>query len=158
MTYDLSIVDFYSLLAQNFGQAFEKFIKNHLYPSKILDYLLANNHKFNQLYLQDWVSFENHYLDFDAEDFFSLMGLNHLAEDSFCLLITDDGLKDGLVFQFQLLNYDKFIAFYEDRYGMDFFQPFDYIIFIFDAQFSPQEISMLHHEGWVFWAKIDKLN
>jgi hypothetical protein len=121
MTYILNLQEFYEFINQHIGEKFEKNIRNHLYPSKILDYLIANNIEFNRYYIENWVGFEYNNLDYDSLDFFNFMDLHPFDKDDFCFLITDDGLIEKLVFQFRLMDYDKLVSFYESRYNIDFF-------------------------------------
>lgn len=97
--------------------------------------------KYNKL--DDWIAFENDFISWDHYDFFTILVLDSMFDKELVFLITDEGLKDQIVFKFHLSEFEKFVEWYELKYSMDFFQPADYILF----DRSVKSLVILHHEG-----------
>lgn len=96
--------------------------------------------------LPDWTAFECGHIEWDHDDFARLFGLGDIPEDRPLILVTDEGLRDECAFRFLRAEFPAFVRWYEDAYGMDFFQSADYLIF--DETLDC--VRILHHEGVLF--------
>ncbi len=91
--------------------------------------------------------------DFDEHDFLYLIRKNYAFEDSSrVIFIADECFVDKMAFVFLLEGYFDFVAYFEARFNMCFFQPSDYILIFPDEA----KVVMIHHEGHLVY--ISKTN
>ena len=115
------------------GQAIQRYDASHAYP-------------LQRVSLPDWTAFEYGHIDWDHRDFVRLLGLDDIPAGTPLILVTDEGLREGCAFRFLRSEFPVFVRWYEDSYGMEFFQSADYILF--DERLD--HVRVLHHEGAVF--------
>jgi hypothetical protein len=92
-----------------------------------------------------WSDFEYGYLEWDVEDFKSIIWNSEgpLLQGSSLFFISDETLMNKAGFELCLNDFEKFADYYEDNFNMSFFQPADYII----CMKEEKQIRIIHHEG-----------
>ena len=94
--------------------------------------------------IEDWENFEYGTLDFDHAMFYKLGfgGISPMDEGKVYIL-SDEGYSRDEVFVLNANDFFEFALYSEERYGQEFFQPFDYIIYFENARL----LRIIHHEG-----------
>jgi hypothetical protein len=118
--------------------------KFHLVPSSLFQWADQSGFRIKIEEIDDWEEFEYDHIDFDEEQFKKLAFKRRIySSNSSVIFISDDCLKQGACFKFELNEFDRFVDYYESKFPGSFFQPLDYIIILCDYK----EIVIIYHEG-----------
>lgn len=121
-------------------------ITNFLPGTVIEEYERATDRKFARQSIVGWSSFENCEIEWDSATFSDLIGIKQFPQETRLFLVTDEGYRDQIVFQFMAKDFPIFADWYSDYYKMDFFQSADYLLF--EQGFTT--INIIHHNGVSF--------
>src|SRR5690606_13201856 len=120
------IDDFFSNTIQEFRDIPIEYIYK---PAKMTEFLIDKKVSWTQRKIPNWDLFEvgqKYYEDSIIKG----MIYGGLQEQSHLFLLTDEGIKDKILFDIPVsYRFDQFMNDYEKQYKMEFFQPSDYLAF-----------------------------
>lgn len=122
-----------------------------LAPQKLVAFLISKGVKYSHFKIDYWDLFEidKKYYSYDEVIEFIY---HEITNDEKLFLITDEGIKDKIVFEIPTKQmFLDFVFNYEEKYNMDFMQPADYIAYF------PKEkkLNLIYHEGIFFSFKLE---